>query len=121
MTLQSAVDLIHIEQLELPALIGVPESERAVPQRLTANLTLAPHRDFRSLEDCLENAVDYSRVCEAVLDLCRARSPHLLETLAEEIAGMLLRDFPLRFVELELRKYILPDTEYVAVRIQRQG
>ena len=115
------MDVIHIEQLELPAVIGVPKSERAAPQRLTANVTLAPHRDFRSLQDSLENAVDYSRVCEAVVDLCRARSRYLLETLAEEIAGMLLRDFPLRSVELELRKYILPDTEYVSVRIQRQG
>jgi dihydroneopterin aldolase len=44
----------------------------------------------------------------------------LIETLAEEIAGLLLERFPLRAVEVELRKFILTDTAYVAVRIRRE-
>ena len=34
---------------------------------------------------------------------------------------MLLSGYPLRSVEVELRKYILPDTEFVAVRIHREA
>ena len=34
--------LIRIQQLEVQAHIGVPEDERASPQRLTLNLTLWP-------------------------------------------------------------------------------
>src|SRR5207253_7576335 len=34
------IDRIHIEQLEVHGRVGVPDSERAQPQRLTLNLTL---------------------------------------------------------------------------------
>ena len=36
--------LIRIQHLEVQAHIGVPEDERASPQRLTLNLTLWPLR-----------------------------------------------------------------------------
>ena len=35
------------------------------------------------------------------------------------IAAMILARFPVRRVEVELRKYILPDTAFVAVRLSR--
>ena len=113
-------DCILIEGLELSSRIGVPDAERAQPQRLTANLVLEPIRDFRALDDRLENTVDYFVLSEDVKALSLAHPRHLIETLAEEIAGELLARFPLRAVEIELRKYILPDTAFVAVRIRRE-
>jgi dihydroneopterin aldolase len=113
-------DYILIESLELSSHIGVPEEERAHAQRLTANLVLEPIRDFRALEDRLENAVDYFAASECVKTLSLARPRLLIETLAEEIAIELLARFPLRAVEIELRKYILPSTAFVAVHIRRE-
>jgi len=113
-------DRIRIESLELSSFIGVPDEERATAQRLTASLVLEPIRDFRALGDRLENTVDYFAVCEFVKALSLARPRHLLETLAEEIAGELLGCFPLRTVEIELRKFILPDTAFVAVHLRRE-
>jgi 7,8-dihydroneopterin aldolase/epimerase/oxygenase len=112
-------DTIHIADLELSARIGVPDEERAATQRLTASLTLEPVRDFRALGDDLARTVDYFAVCEAVKALAAARPRRLIETLAEDIATYLLERFPLTAVEVDLRKYILPDTEYVGVRIRR--
>src|SRR5258707_10431403 len=111
------LDRIRIESLELSAFIGVPDEERATAQHLTASLVLEPSRDFRALGDRIENTVDYFAVCEFVKSLSRARPRHLLETLAEEIAGELLARFPLRAVEIALRKFILPDTAFVAVQL----
>jgi dihydroneopterin aldolase len=113
-------DRIVIKRLELLAHIGVPDDERAHPQRLTASLVLEPLRDFRALDDRLENTVDYFQVGEDVKALTLARPRRLIETLAEEIAAELLARFPLRSVEIELRKYILPDTAFVAVQIRRE-
>jgi len=113
-------DCIVIKRLELLAHIGVPDEERARRQRLTASLVLEPLRDFRALDDCLENTIDYFQVSEDVKALSLARPRHLIETLAEEIATALLTRFPLRSVEIELRKYILPDTAFVAVQLQRE-
>jgi 7,8-dihydroneopterin aldolase/epimerase/oxygenase len=111
---------IRIESLELSSFIGVPDEERATAQRLTASLVLEPSRGFTGLEDRLENTVDYFAVCEFVKSLGLARPRHLLETLAAEIAGELLARFPLRAVEIELRKFILPDTAFVAVQLRRE-
>jgi len=113
-------DHIRIESLELSAHIGVPDEERATAQRLTASLLLEPIRDFRALGDLIENTVDYFAVCQCVKALSLARPRHLLETLAEEIAGELLAHFPLRSVEIELRKFILPDTAFVAIQLRRE-
>jgi len=113
-------DCILIEGLEVWSRIGVPDEERAEPQRLTANVVLEPVGDFRALDDKIENTVDYFAVAEWVKMLAMARPRHLIETLAEELAGELLTRFPLRSVKIELRKYILPDAAFVAVQLQRE-
>jgi dihydroneopterin aldolase len=113
-------DVIHVQELELSARIGVPDGERAVAQRLCVNLTLYPKRGFSGLDDGVENTVDYFVVTRAVKEFAGQRECRLIETLAEEIAELLLRRFPLSAVEVELRKFILPDTAYVAVRLRRE-
>jgi len=113
-------DQIFIESLELSSAIGVPDEERARPQRLTVSITLEPLRGFRELGDAIENAVDYASVTEFVKNLSAVRPRRLIETLADEIAGALLSHFPLRAVSVELRKFILPDTAFVAARVHRQ-
>jgi dihydroneopterin aldolase len=113
-------DQIRLEALELSCHIGVPEEERATPQRLTINLLLEPLRGFNDLEDRIENTVDYFALAKAVQAEARSRSRHLIETLAEDIAHCILGGFAVRTVELELRKYILPDTAFVAVQVRRQ-
>ena len=113
-------DFIYVEQLELLARIGVPDDECATPQRLALNLTIEPLNDFRSLEDRIENTVDYFTVAKTVQQLAAARPRRLLETLAEEIAQDVLARFAVRAVEVELCKFILPDTAFVAVRLRRE-
>jgi len=112
-------DVIHIEALEIHTHIGVSELERAEPQRLTVTLTLESQRDFHALADRIEEAVDYAAVCETVKAVAAARPRRLLETLAEELAAELLGRYPLRRVEVEVRKFILPEINHVAVRLAR--
>ncbi len=112
-------DRIVIEGLELRAHLGVPEEERAAPQRLTAHLVLEPAVDFSDLDDRIERTVDYAAVCRSVTELAAASRCELLETLAGDIARHLLEGYAVQAVEIELRKYILPETNFVAVRIRR--
>lgn len=111
------MDAISIAGLELQARLGITEEERAAPQRLTAYLTLHPLRAFAELEERLENTVDYAEVCKAVHALAAERPRHLLETLTVEVAAGVLARFPgCAVVDVELRKYALHDTAYVAAR-----
>lgn len=112
-------DEICIAALELQACVGVPDDERSKPQRLTVSLTMVPAQDFTGLADDLARTVDYAAVALAIRELASVRPRRLIETLAEEIAQLVLARFACRHVTLELRKFILPETEYVAVRLRR--
>ena len=110
---------IHIEQLELFARLGVPEAERAAPQRLIANITLWPARDFRELHDDVARTVNYSTLSNETKKFAAATSDKLLESLAHRLAQHLLKTFPIRQITLELRKFPLPDAQYVSVTVTR--
>ena len=112
-------DRIHIEQLEIYANVGVPDAERATKQRLLVNLTLTPCNEFRQLHDALEQTVDYAAVCETVKEFVGDRSFKLIETLADQLASLISERFAVARVDVEVRKFILPDTAYVAVRTSR--
>ncbi len=115
-----SADAIHIAELELRARIGVPDEERAEPQRLTVSLTLWPAMPFGELGDEIENAVDYAKVVHAIQALALRRVDRLLETLAEAMAQDLLATFPITRVRVELRKFVLADAQYAAVVISRE-
>ena len=114
-------DQIHIEQLELKSRVGVTESERAQPQRLTVSITLWPLRDFRELDDDLAKTINYSAVCREVKKFAKGRADKVIETLADSLASHLLDACPTRKVQIELRKFILSDVDYVSVQVTREG
>lgn len=119
-TLQPAGDLIHIEELELQARIGVSAEERNAPQRLTVSVTLWPAATFDQLQDQLAYSVDYAAVAARVKKIVSERSDRLLETLAASIVSDLLRSFSVQRVRLELRKFVLPDARHVSVALTRE-
>jgi FolB domain-containing protein len=57
-------DEIVIQDLELMARVGVPDEERAQPQRLTVSLVLQPRNSFDRLNDELNGTVDYAAICQ---------------------------------------------------------
>jgi FolB domain-containing protein len=113
-------DQIHIEKLEVFVLIGVPDEERSQAQRLTFSITLWPRRDARNLEDQIEKAVNYAAVCEETKKFVSARGDKLIETLADAVGTHLLEVFEIRRITVELRKYILPEAEFVSVTVTRE-
>ena len=112
-------DEIRIEELELIARVGVPDEERVQPQRLTVSLTLQPRKSFGELDDDLGQTVDYAAICEELKRFVSDRQDKLIETLAHEMAEHLLATFEIARAELELRKFVLPETRYVAARVTR--
>jgi dihydroneopterin aldolase len=112
-------DQIHIQALKVMTRLGVPDEERATPQQVSVFLTLEPNTNFTALGDSIEQTIDYATVCEAIERVAGERPRRLLETLAEEIAQQLLGRFPIWKLRLEVRKFILPQTDYVAVQIER--
>jgi dihydroneopterin aldolase len=112
-------DRIHVEQLEIFARVGVPEKERATPQRLTVSITLWPQHEADDLDDKIDKTVNYSAVAEAARNFARDQSANLIETLADRLAMHLLGKFAVQKITVELRKFVLPDAKYVSVTVMR--
>jgi 7,8-dihydroneopterin aldolase/epimerase/oxygenase len=113
-------DHIHIRRLEVFAHIGVPDEERSSAQRLGFNLTLWPLRPMGDVQDDIARAVNYAAVCSEVKKFVEARRDKLIETLANALAAHLLERFEIRRITVELRKYILPQVEFVSVTLTRE-
>jgi dihydroneopterin aldolase len=119
MQTENGGDAIHIEQLEVFARIGVPDEERSQSQRLSVSMTFWPAGQGGSMDDNLSRTVDYSAVCAETTTFVNARSDRLIETLADALANHLLGVFEIRRITLELRKFILPQVEFVSVTVTR--
>jgi dihydroneopterin aldolase len=111
--------IITIRGLEFHARVGVPEEERATPQRLVADLQFAAVLQPTDLGDDLSLTVDYHAVALRVDAIASETPRKLIEMLADEIALKLLLEFRLRWIEITIRKFILPQTEWVGVTVRR--
>ncbi len=112
-------DEIEIRRLEVQAHIGVPDEERRNAQKLWISVWMRPSQGLAHLRDMVENTVDYHSVSLALADLALARPRKLIETLATDVADFLLSNFPLESVDVKVEKKILPNADFVAVKIRR--
>ena len=114
-------DAIHLANVLLAARIGVTDAERAEPQRLGLFLTLHLSARCEAFADDLAHTANYSAVRRTALAIAAERPRRLLETLAADLAAGVLAGFPAgAAVGVELRKWVLPDTDFVAVRLFRR-
>ena len=111
--------IICIQGLEVMAHVGVPDAELAVAQRLCLDLRFASIEQPQSLNDDLALTVDYHAVSQRIVEIIAERPRRLIETLADEISERLLKEFSLNWIELTIRKFILPNTEWVSVTVKK--
>lgn len=113
-------DRIDLHGLGLVSHIGVPEEERAVPQRLEVDVTLWPDRPLAGLQEDLNRTINYYDVAVACRDEALRCERKLIETLSEDLCRLLLHRWPLALVRVRLHKFILPDTRAVSITLTRQ-
>jgi phosphoglycolate phosphatase len=101
--------------------IGVTEEERATAQTLAITLRFRTFGRFQDLNEDLTKTVDYSAVATEMSRFVSESKYSLIETLVSQLAEHLVSKFPLAHLEVELKKFILPDTNYVSVRATRRA
>jgi FolB domain-containing protein len=112
-------DAILVKGLRVETRVGVPDEERAKAQVLEIDLLL--EGNLTKLQDEIARTTDYAAVCALIQRKCRDSEYRLIESLAEEVANEVLTVFPLvAAIEIEVRKFILPETQYVGVRLRRE-
>jgi len=117
--MNNAVDEILIQGLEIWCQVGVPDDEMAVPQKLLVDVTILAPMRFEALGDEIDATVDYAAVCVRLSALASEKPRRLIETLASDMTHVLLKEFGASAATVQIRKFILPNTEHVAVRCHR--
>jgi len=107
---------ILIDSLRVKTWIGVPDAERMDAQEIEIDIRIQPTRSFAEMQDDINLTVDYAAVCQRVSEVAAERPRRLIESLAQEICEMILKEFAATLAEVEIRKFILPETRHVAVR-----
>ena len=113
------MDQIVIQDLEVFFHVGVPDEERAAPQRLM--LTIQLEHDFTPAAeaDDLAKTIDYYDLSRRLLAFGKGRAWKLIETLAVDVAAMILGEFKPARVLVEVKKFVLPEARWVSVRVER--
>ena len=117
--MEMADDRVEIRDLRVSTRLGLPDAERAAAQTVAVSLAMAPQVGFGDLGDRLERTVDYHAVARRIGELAAEGERRLAETLAVEIAEMVLEEFPLRWIEVSVEKAILFQAAGVGVRVRR--
>lgn len=108
-------DTILIRSLAVTSRIGATAEERAFPQRLLLDLEIVPSLPFGRMQDDLASTVDYAAVSRELQSVCAEKERKLLETLAVDCVDHILQRHPAHQVMVRIRKFVLPETEFVAV------
>lgn len=110
---------ISIVDLEVFYRVGVPDAERAQPQRLL--LTVEMESDFSAAakSDSITDTIDYYAVTQRLLKFGDGRSWKLIEKLAADVADAILLEFKPQNVLVEVKKFIISEARHVAVSLRR--
>ncbi len=113
------MDLICITDLEVHYCVGVPDDERSEPQRLL--LCIEMEHDFAKAisRDAISETINYFAVTQKLLNFGEDREWRLIESLAADIAIMILEDFRPRQVTVEVKKFVIPQAAHVSVKVTR--
>src|SRR5580704_6069694 len=93
-------DRIFLRGLAIECIIGFIDWERRVKQSVIVDLEMAVDCRQAALRDEVEFTLNYKTVAKRVIAFVEASSYHLVETLAERIAEVVLAEFGIAWVRL---------------------
>jgi FolB domain-containing protein len=111
---------IRITDLEVFYRVGVPDEERAHPQRLLLTVDMEATAPRAAASDELKDTIDYFAVSQDLLKFGEGRSWKLLERLAVELAEFVLGKYQPGSVTVEVKKFIIPQARHIAVSCERR-
>ena len=111
---------VFIRDLMLTGLIGVHGHEKEKPQRIRINLDLAVKETPTAIEDRLADVVSYEEVADGIRAMVASGHVKLVETLAERIADMCLKDGRVQAARVRIEKLdVFEDAASAGVEIER--
>jgi dihydroneopterin aldolase len=114
------LDKIFIHALKTEAIVGIFDWERQVKQTVVIDLEFSADIRKAALTDCIDDTLDYKGVAKRILAFIETSQFHLVETLAEHVAMLVLEEFGVQWVSVALSKPgAIRSSKDVGVKLQR--
>lgn len=98
------MDIVYIRQLKIDTVIGIFDWEREIKQTVCLDLDMAVDiTKAASLED-IDSTVSYKAVSDSLLEFVSKSEFLLVETMAEEIAKLIMSQFGISWIRLRVGK-----------------
>lgn len=98
------MDIVYIRDLRIDTIIGIYDWEREVRQTVSIDLEMASDIRKAAETDDIQYALNYKAVSKRLIAYVENRNALLVETLAEEIAQIIQREFNVPWLRLRLSK-----------------
>ena len=114
-------DFIFLEGLETRCVVGIFDWERKIKQKIRVDLIISVDVRRAAKRDRIEDTVNYKAIAKRLLyEIPRTRF-HLVESLAEFIATLCLKEFGLSEVSVKLSKPgAIRSADNVGIQITRR-
>ncbi|MXZ81344.1 MAG: dihydroneopterin aldolase [Gammaproteobacteria bacterium] len=99
------MDVIYLHGLKVDCVIGCWEWEKRIRQNIVIDLDMGFDGSGAAASDSLEDTLSYKDVAKRVRSFVAESRFQLLEKLAEEIAAIVLGEFPATWCRVRLNKF----------------
>lgn len=114
------MDIVYISELEIKTIIGVYDWEREVRQVVKLDLEMGCDIQKAANSDNIEHTLDYHQIADRITAFVEQSKFQLVETMAENIASIVLKEFNVSWLKLRLGKpKAVSNSKEVGVIIER--
>lgn len=116
------MDKIFLSALTVECIVGIWDWERRVKQKVILDLEMATDIRRAAASDRIEDTIDYKRVSKRLLAFVGESQFNLVETLAEQIARVVVTEFGVSWVKVRLNKQgAIRGARDVGIEIERRA
>ena len=98
------MDVLFIKNLSAFATIGVHGYERNIKQEVKINMEISFNNKIASATDDITDALDYEAISKRTLQYVEGSQHFLIETMAESLNELLLKEFAIDKLTLAISK-----------------
>jgi len=98
------MDIIYLNALKIETVIGIYGWERQIKQMVVLDLAMATDIRQAATTDRIEDTLNYKAVAKRLVEFVSHSDFQLLETLAESIAEIVMTEFSVPWIRVQLNK-----------------
>ena len=98
------MDSIFLHGIETKCMVGVWEWEKQITQKIVVDLDMKADIATPAASDELGDTLNYKAVAESVIEMLEASRFQLIETMAEEVAKLVMDSFSVTWVKVRINK-----------------